>query len=118
MSIDKRKFPRVNISCKISTVYGERLLVFNTHTENMGSGGMMTILEEKLHISTIVDVELLLPDREKPLKCTGKVAWVAEMNPKELKPHLFNTGIEFIDMAEFDNVYIRKFVDALLVSQG
>ena len=116
MSIDKRRFPRANIPCKISTVFGERLLVFSSHTENIGGGGTMTILEEKLHISTVVDLKLLLPHREKSLKCTGQITWVTEMNPKETNPRLFNTGIEFMDVSDSDQDQIKKFVDTLISS--
>ena len=117
MSIDKRRFPRANISCKISTIFGERLLVFSSHTENIGVGGIMSILEEKLRISTVVNLELLLPNREKPLKCKGQVAWVREINPQEINPRFFNTGIEIIDISDSNQAEISKFVDTL-ISEG
>ena len=114
MFIDKRHFPRANVRCKISTIFGERLLVFNSHTENIGIGGIMTILEEKLCISTALDLELLLLGREKPLKCTGQVVWVMEINPPEIKPRLFSTGIQFIEINDYDREEIRKFVEAII----
>ena len=117
MSIDKRQFPRADIPCKVSTIFGERLLVFNSHTENIGIGGIMTILEEKLHISTVVDLELLLLDRQKHLKCRGQVVWVKEIDPKQINPCLFETGIQFIDISDSDRIEIRRFVN-IPSSQG
>ncbi len=113
MPIDKRQFPRANITCKISTVFGERILVFNSHTENIGVGGIMTILEEKLRISTVLNLELLLLSKELPLKCTGQVIWVKELNPPEIKPRLFNTGIQFLEIEDSDREEIKTFVNSI-----
>ena len=111
MFIERRQSPRADILCKISTIFGDRLLVFNSHSENAGVGGIMTILEEKLHISTIVDLELLLSGREKALKCKGQIVWVEEINPKQVSPCLFKTGIKFINMSDSDRAEMRKFME-------
>ena len=68
MTIEKRLYPRVNIVCKISAIFADRLLVFNTHTENVGEGGIRVILEERLNLSTMVDIaeiEFKIPTRKK-----------------------------------------------------
>ncbi len=114
MFIEKRKFPRVNIPCKISCVFGERLLVFNNHTENLSATGMRVILEEKLSISTIVDIELLLLDREKHLKCKGQIVWTKEINPPETEPRIFDIGIKFIEINDSSQEELKKFVNALI----
>ena len=113
MVIEKREFPRVNVSCKISTVFGERLLVFNSHTENIGAGGINVIIEEKLAYSTVVDLKLFLLDREKPLKCKGRIVWVNEMKPTEINPRLFDTGIQFIEISNSDQEEIKKLVNTI-----
>ena len=113
MGIEKRKFPRANISCKISTVFGERLLVFNCHTENIGEGGAGVTLEEKLNISTIVDIELFL-NKEIPIRCKGKIVWSSEMKPVGISPRLFNTGIEFIGIDDYSREEIIRLVNSFL----
>ena len=118
MQIDNRKFPRADIPCKVSTIFAERLLVFASHTENMGVGGIRVILEEKLQVSIIVNLELLLLDNEKRIKCTGQVVWVKEINPPEVKPRLFSTGIRFIDVVGSGREEIRKVVKTLLTQEG
>lgn len=114
MAIEKRAFPRANISCKISTVFGERLLVFNSHTENISAGGIRVIIEEKIAYSTIVDLELFLLDREKPLKCKGRIVWANEMKPTKINPRLFNTGIQFIEISNSDQEEIKKLVGNII----
>jgi len=114
MDIEKRQFPRITLICKISVVFGERLLVFISHTENMGVGGIRVILGEKLHISTEVEVELFLPERENPLKCKGQIIWVKELNPTRIKPCLFDTGIKFVGMSSSEQELLKKIVNAHL----
>jgi c-di-GMP-binding flagellar brake protein YcgR len=114
---EKRQFPRANIHCKISTSFADRLLVFNTHTENISAGGIKVILEEELHVSTVADLEICLLDKEKPLRCRGQIAWVKEMKPTHVKPHLFDTGIKFIGITDAQQNEIGDFVKHVL-SQG
>jgi hypothetical protein len=118
MSIEKRKFPRAELTCKISTVFGERLLVFNVHTENVGEGGIRTILEEKLNIRTPVEVELFLKDKDMPIISKGEVAWASEIRPEGVRPRLFDTGIKFSEISEHNKEAIRNVVRSLLVQEG
>jgi hypothetical protein len=114
MVTEKRRFPRAQITCKISTVYGERLLVFNTHTENIGEGGIRVILEQRLNIPTSVDVDLFLSDREAPLKCRGEVVWAIEIKPQGVTPLLFDTGVKFIEINSVNKEAIRGVVQTLI----
>jgi hypothetical protein len=114
MAVEKRRFPRASIMCKVSAVFGERILVFNAHTENVSPGGVRLVLEEKLHIPTEVEVELFFPTREKPLKSKGQIAWVKELGPLGTNPRLFDTGIKFIGLSAADKEELEKFVDSSL----
>lgn len=114
MFTEKRKFPRANLKCKISTVFGERLLIFNSHTENVGEGGVRVILEEKLHVPTEVDLELSLSDNEVPVKCKAQLAWVRELKPAERTPFLFDTGVKFTQINDSDRKQIRELVKTLI----
>jgi Tfp pilus assembly protein PilZ len=114
MRIEKRRFPRATIRCKISAVFGERLLVFNSHTENIGEGGIRVILEQKLNITIPVDVELFMIDNEIPLRAKGEVVWANEMKPEGINPRFFDTGIKFTEENDYCKEKIRKLVDSLL----
>lgn len=113
--LERRRFPRGILMCKISAIFEERLLMFNSHTENVGIGGIRAILQEKLHLSTEVEVELFLENREKPLKSKGQIIWVRELNPKNIKPRFFDTGIKFIGMSTSDQELLKNTVHALFV---
>ncbi len=117
MMEEKRRSPRVDVICKISAVFGERLLVFNVHTENIGEGGARFILGEKLHISTVVEIELFFPHQKTPLKCRGAVIWANEVEPVGVKPQLFDTGIKFIEVEDKNKEPMRKAIEFLLSRQ-
>ncbi len=102
---DRRKFPRVdvkysvNIICEGTVIIGEpRDYTFHTYTENLSEGGVKVILEQRLKISSLVQLELFIGDKKTPpIKCKGSVVWVDKINPDGTKPDLFATGIQFVD---------------------
>lgn len=118
MHTEKRKFPRGNFFCKITAIFGERLLVFNSYTENISEGGVKVFLEEKLNISTVVDMELSLANDEEPIKCKGELIWVQEIPPDQTeKESLFDTGIKFIEINEQDKKKISQLVKNLITKE-
>lgn len=108
---ERRNFPRASIACKVSVIFGERLLVFDVRTANIGVGGMMVVLETKLAYSTVVDLELFLSDKEKPIRCKGQIAWAHEVESSNSGVQLFETGVQFVDLSESDQQEIKKLVD-------
>jgi Tfp pilus assembly protein PilZ len=114
MQIERRQFSRVTVLCKVIVSYGERLLMFDTHTENLGVGGMRIIIGEGLIVNAELEVELFLPDRGKMLKCKGRVAWSKEMAPRGINPRFFDTGIEFTKIEESDREMLQGTINALM----
>ncbi len=117
MHNEKRKSPRANVICKICASFAERTLVFDSHTENLGEGGMRVILNQKLHIPTTVDVELFFDSRVVPVKCRGEVIWVKERVPEGIRPLLFDTGIKFLDLGGSQLEEIRSLVSTVTCKQ-
>jgi len=117
MFAERRGFPHAKVTCKISIVSGDKPLVFTSHTENIGAGGIRVIIAEKIEYDKAIDLELFLLDREKPLKCKGQIVWAREIKPTEVNPRLFDTGIQFIEISESDRKEIKNFVDTV-IAQG
>jgi hypothetical protein len=112
---ERRRFPRAEFPCKI--IISSPLRLLTSHTENIGEGGIRVILEEKLDPFTVVGLELFF-ERERPIKCRGRVVWVVEkVNPIERIPLLFDTGIEFTKISECDREYIRRLVNKIIPSE-
>ena len=108
---ERRLFPRSKISCKISVIFGLRILVFNADIENIGEGGIRVVLNERLAASTPLDVEIF--GKGIYIKLKGEVIWSNEKNTDK-KERVFDTGIKFIDIDEYDRGRIKKLIDAFL----
>jgi hypothetical protein len=107
---EKRKFPRVVFPCRLAV--GSPLRWLTSHTENISEGGIRVILEEKLRVLALVSLELFF-EKDKSIKCRGRVVWVEEeVNPidKESEPIGYVTGIEITEISDNDREYIKKLV--------
>lgn len=116
MFIEKRRYPRGSFFCKITAIFGERLLVLNSYTENISEDGVKLFLEVKLHVSTVVDLELFLAENEAPVKCKGELIWVNEIEDLETQGRpLFDTGIQFSEMGQQDQEKVKGLVKKLII---
>ena len=89
---EKRKFQRHDFPCKIFLRFpqGE---VLSTYTRNISQQGVKVLLDKKLDISTIVDIEIYF--EQEPTICKGKVVWVKEKeNPSRKDSIIYATGIK------------------------
>ncbi|NOX97777.1 MAG: PilZ domain-containing protein [Nitrospirae bacterium] len=78
--------------------------------QNIGGGGTDLIMKEQPEVSSIVGIELLLPDEEQSIKCRGKVSWYQEHY--HLFPHKmtdYEVGIAFEDLEDDTRDRIVRF---------
>ncbi|MFC1577044.1 PilZ domain-containing protein [Candidatus Omnitrophota bacterium] len=113
--IDRRRFPRANYNCLISIKRRLTSKSISTDTENIGAGGICVIIKDSLGLFQGVDLELSLEDGSPAIKCGGTVVWlVKKSDPKKKGTHVFDTGIEFIDIRPEDSERITGIVDKIL----
>lgn len=117
--IDQRKFPRVNYRCLIKVSRGsddEDQRIMETHTENIGVGGICVVVDEKFELFETVSIELVLNGEKEPIECGGTVCWVVTRHPAKSSEELkYDVGIEFKDISENDRERISKLVDDILL---
>ena len=109
---ERRRFPRAVFPCKI--ILSSPIRLFSSHTENISEGGVRVLLENKLELFTTVGLEIFL-EKERPIKCKGRVVWVIEkVNPLKRECLMFDTGIEFSEISNQDREYIRNLITTIL----
>jgi hypothetical protein len=107
--INKRRFPRASYPCRVIVTKEKHAEKFDTHTENIGEGGICTVLDKRVNRFTEVDLILYLKDGLPPIAVKGKTVWVIERDRSE-----FDTGIEFLDLKEEHRLRISRIVDECL----
>jgi len=113
--INRRKFPRANYKCLISIKKRLTSKTISTQTENVGAGGICVLVNEDLGLFQGVDLELFITEGDNPpIKCGGTVVWVVKKSSAKKGEHVFDTGIEFIDIRPEDREHITEVVDTIM----
>jgi uncharacterized protein (TIGR02266 family) len=89
---DRRHSERENI--KIPVDYSAVDAFFSEFTTNINEGGMFIETENPPTLDSVVQLQVRLPDLERPIKLGGRVAWISD--GKAGSPP--GMGIEFQDM--------------------
>lgn len=105
---NKRKFPRVNLSCEITIKAHEGKSPMRAITENLGAGGVCVILDKPLERFSVCHVSLDLADASPKIECAGKAVWIVPTQEGSKKR--FDTGIEFSGLDEAAQDRIRKYL--------
>lgn len=74
---------------------------FSTNTRNISRSGISILVYEILPKSSLIDMEISVPDSKKAIKLRGKVAWCeGRSGPERLDKdgkRTFMVGVEFVD---------------------
>jgi len=110
---DRREFARVKFPCEIATRTAKGLKL-SACVENISAGGLRVFLKDKLKTSSSVEINISGIGK-KPINCKGKVLWAfSRTDPKNKKDLVFDTGIEFCQMAAKDLEKIKILIDSML----
>ena len=117
--ISRRKFPRVRYKCLIKLSRSGKEATIETYTENIGSGGICVVLNEKCKLFENVTLEIFMDGDKNPLLCEGSVVWIVKRHPmKKSEKVQYDTGIEFKNITEDDRERIEQLVQNILDSQA
>lgn len=109
--IRARKFPRVNYKCRIRVQKNGKEEIVDTHTENMGQGGICVSLAEDLGIFADVTLEMFIGEEKYMIQSGGKIVWVVKGHPAGKEEEVkYDTGIEFTDIRKEDLEKIEQLV--------
>lgn len=117
--INRRRFPRADYPCQIKVRSKKGKETLASHTENIGCGGICTILEKGLGLFSNVQLELDLQDGQLPIKTEGTIVWVVKRHEiKKDRPGYFDTGIEFKNLDAQAIARIEAIVNKSLEKDG
>ncbi len=110
--INKRKFPRAEYPCKITIRRKDKSDILSSQTQNIGIGGICTVLSRDLGIFAPVEVQLDILDNKPAIQCDGAIVWIVEQ--KQQKNKIYDTGIEFTNLKKNDAGRIDAIVKKIL----
>ena len=112
MGEEQRKFPRLNMSV---TVYWEKVADDTSPsasgvTRDISAGGISMILNDKVKVGDVLDLELNLADG-KVIQTKGRIVWVETFNIIGSKNEVgYEGGIEFLEMSEETKKELGHFI--------
>jgi hypothetical protein len=111
---DKRRFPRVQIKCRVSLFQTGRDDYFETYTQNIGPGGVCVLLGREVELFKNAKLEIFISPDQEPVSCDGTVVWVIRRKNDLTGGFEYDTGIEFTVLTPKTKEKIAQFVSNFL----
>ncbi|NQT06770.1 MAG: PilZ domain-containing protein [Candidatus Omnitrophica bacterium] len=84
-------------------------------SRNISHGGILISLREKLPTSTILTLDIELPDNQRCASIRGEVVWVKETSqPDDEGRKLFDTGIKFVTFRPEEKEKLDRHIKSLV----
>lgn len=110
-----RALARLHIQCKTCTDPEKYL---SNYTVNLSTGGFFIVSTDILPVDTQLNIEFVLPDDDKIIKCSARVAWINHPESLINKNLPVGMGLQFLDLSLDSMNSIRKFItDQTLVPE-
>jgi hypothetical protein len=109
---DNRKFPRINLKCKVVLeLEDDENPTIEGYTENVGVGGVA--LYSKIEVERFAHCQIHInidAESEEIIQCDGKVMWAVPVTDAHGQHKHYDIGIEFSNLAEEKRKKIRDLV--------
>ena len=107
LSREKRKFPRLDSSLLLHyQVYNTTEIVKDIFlTRDVSEGGLCFSCLEDFKAETILELEILLPTKDIPLKALGKIAW-----SQQIEPSKYDIGLSFLKINKEDRKTLLSYL--------
>lgn len=111
--VEKRKFQRLSIQTEV--VYNKEVTAKKEKkslSKDISRGGICLIVYEKLEVSDILELKILLPDGIKPIQAKGRIVWVKKflIEGPFGGGDRYDVGIEFIKINNKEKTELDKFL--------
>jgi uncharacterized protein (TIGR02266 family) len=111
LNVQLRNFPRYAARLRITYRCGadpDRVLA--DYTVNLSTGGIFIETTDFLPVDTPLNIEFILPEDGRIIKCSGRVAWLNHPESIKNKNLPVGMGIQFINLSLDDMDSIRHFI--------
>jgi uncharacterized protein (TIGR02266 family) len=92
--------------------------VLSSYSVDLSTGGMFIETKELLPIDSPLNIEFILPEDGRIIKCSGKVSWLN--HPEAIKNQNLPTGmgLQFMNLSMDDIVALRNFIKNQVLTEN
>lgn len=99
------------VEARLIVRYGQKLQrQLSDYAVNISTGGLFLETDNPLPLGTPLALEFPLPDRELPVQCNARVAWINPYDQPDRNQLPKGMGLQFVDLPMVDLQAIRDFV--------
>lgn len=110
MAVERRRFPRVRTDFGVKyQIKDSDLPSIIAVSINIGEGGIMMKISEKLDVGALLKLNITLPPPYDNIEVSARVIYVLENYWDDYPP--YRCGVELVDLKEKDRERIKKFVN-------
>ena len=112
MMEERRRFVRLDTRANVSFTVLATGASVQAVSKNMGGGGMCFFSDKTLTPGTCLQVSMILPGRDQPVRFTAEVVWSEpyEVIGKTERQRAVEVGVRFLDIAPDDQQKIMQHV--------
>lgn len=103
----------LRIDAKVEVVFKTFDQFYREYTANLSKGGLFIKTKNPLKPQTVIEINLNLPGREKPLNVAGEVVHVIEPEMAESYGWSPGIGVQFIDFEEGSHQELEEYVASM-----
>ena len=107
---EQRKFARLDTTLPVTYRTLPASEPQHSSTKNISGGGICVFVEESLAPKTLVEVEITLPDRQRPIVFTGEVVWCEQFQVVGKQARSIQAGVRFVSISPDDQQAILQHV--------
>ena len=107
---ERRRFVRLFASVELSYKEPGNAEWTKTPTRDISGGGVRFFCEKKIDKGSPLELGLLLPGHDTPIRARGEVSWIREPHGEEKKR--YRIGVKFTDIEPHDISKIFEYVYA------
>ncbi len=107
---ERRRFIRIEIPLKVKIKAGGR--VDEVVTKNISPTGMRFEISKELKNTETLDMSLLIPSSDTPVRLKGRVVWQSKTTLEDSAP--YDVGVEIMEIEDKNkNVFLKYLCDLL-----
>ncbi|NIQ97331.1 MAG: PilZ domain-containing protein [Desulfuromonadales bacterium] len=111
ITLNQRMTPRIPLTLEATLkAPGASATGRETHTVNISEGGAFIETDDPLAPGQTLELELVLPDDDRPLNCSARVVWNISPPVSGNQGHPLGMGLEFLKID--DHQRLRRFLQS------